>query len=286
MHLSLRKRIEKPVRRKLVKRLDPSLFGVEAAEDKREDSRASTRTRPQQESAFDIDEVVALYIDNEKKRGGRPVLFRRDLGTQGAVSGPAVIRSGLRFTLETGIERGVQGRRLASASRWDEAISSFSQAARLDPDEGHVYLEMLAQIFMETERYMLAIQVSTQAVEVDPNYIYSHWTRARALKEFGELELARKEYNLLQDSELARNSPEGEQIKEEARAVDKLVSRLGANQTNADNKPYQQRPTVFNNRWFGDIFFYESCDPHSVTHELTPTWRQGKATCCPDTHGV
>jgi tetratricopeptide (TPR) repeat protein len=108
----------------------------------------------------------------------------------------------------------------AEAGNYDAAITSFRQALFLQPKNFKV-LEMLAQVYLETDQLLLALQAAEAAVQENERWKEGLQTLARCQREVGEVHLAQESFE-----KALRLDPESDELREELLEAQALVSEL------------------------------------------------------------
>lgn len=107
----------------------------------------------------------------------------------------------------------------AEQGDYRSAIKSFKQCLSIRSNNFKV-LEMIAQIYLETDQVLLALQSAEAAVECQPEWMDGLHTLARCQREIGEVLLSKNTYEKL----LAMESTQ--ELLEEFAEVSALVERL------------------------------------------------------------
>eukprot|EP01040_Poterioochromonas_malhamensis_P020121 gene20121-23958_t len=104
----------------------------------------------------------------------------------------------------------------AEAGNYDAAITSFRQALFLQPKNFKV-LEMLAQVYLETDQLLLALQAAEAAVQENERWKEGLQTLARCQREVGEVHLAQESFE-----KALRLDSESDELREELLAAQSL----------------------------------------------------------------
>lgn len=99
--------------------------------------------------------------------------------------------AGTEFSSKDYSNRGVTYYKL---HRYDEALTDFNQALKLNANSPLVYNNR-ANTFADLQQYEKAIADYTQAIELDPNYAEAYANRGSAYHELGQYEAALADYN-------------------------------------------------------------------------------------------
>lgn len=108
----------------------------------------------------------------------------------------------------------------AEAGNYDAAITSFRQALFLQPKNFKV-LEMLAQVYLETDQLLLALQSAEAAVQENERWKEGLQTLARCQREVGEVHLAQESFE-----KALSLDPESDELREELIEIQALVTEL------------------------------------------------------------
>ena len=88
----------------------------------------------------------------------------------------------LLISLKTKEEWVREGNARTELKRYEEALATFEQAIRLDPNYSYAYYYK-GNALNDLNRYEEAVQAFEQAIHLDPNYFYAHLFKGIALAE-------------------------------------------------------------------------------------------------------
>jgi len=115
-----------------------------------------------------------------------------------------------------------RGEKLAEQGQLEQALSCWSAALALNPQDFEIY-EMQAQVLLELKEDFKAIKAAEKCVLLAPNFVYGYLTLGRAQINLGELEMA------LETFKKATQFSANEEIEEELRRTAELISLRGSN---------------------------------------------------------
>ncbi len=126
---------------------------------------------------------------------------------------------------------------LALAGRYDEALQTYQDLAKLSPQDAAPYLGM-AEIYMQQGKFDLAHQVLNKAKDIDPDNIDAKYNEVQLLEKEGKTPQAIAGLNDLLES-TSRRTYDAAQRDVRARMVEKL------GQLYEENKDYDKAATAF-----------------------------------------
>ena len=83
---------------------------------------------------------------------------------------------------------------LAESGDFISAVRLIKQGLYYDSTD-HIIYELLAQLYLQLDKWMDAVLAAEKSIEISPNWSESYLTLARAQRELGELNLAYHNYN-------------------------------------------------------------------------------------------
>src|SRR5260370_852612 len=95
----------------------------------------------------------------------------------------------LLISLKTKEEWVREGNALYNLKRYEEALGTFEQAIRLDPNYSYAYYYK-GNALNDLKRYEEAVQAFEQAIHLDPNYAYNYQSKGNALNDLKRYEEA------------------------------------------------------------------------------------------------
>ena len=84
---------------------------------------------------------------------------------------------------------------LAASGNFAAAITKWNEGLIYD-NNNHILYELLAQGYIQLERWFDAVQSANRSVAIDPHWSESRLTLARAQRELGEVELSLQSYKI------------------------------------------------------------------------------------------
>lgn len=81
-----------------------------------------------------------------------------------------------------------QGNEHFAAKRWDEAIASYTEAIKVDPENGAVYYSNRSACWFSKRKFIEAMEDALQCVDKDPKFVKGYLRLVSAQMELGKFE--------------------------------------------------------------------------------------------------